>query len=500
MSTFHGRMGRGSFLRAAAMRIGLFAASVIGFPFFLMAVAQASGCAGIGGACGALGLLVATVIKPLAFIALLFSFVGISMRRSADAGLPAWVGLIVPAFLSINYNYFVYNGAPWSFAFSAGVLHQAFPRFALLALCFVGALGSLPSRGRPEHTANPFGLAGLVAAGLAIFLLLTAVPGLAFDIAGNQPWTLELFAMLRAVGVLIPYAMIALVAILGWIAWRYRKAPAQVDAPAVLQEDVDARRPPIGRIFIVALLLAVAVSGYALSLDGASVLLVLAVNFSTILLPTLAIFFLPLLGGWLLIARPGPWPAVFLILTLAPFLHWVYVRHTVFEAQQREIAEIAAIPTMALPSIPDTLVLEGDGVSGPRVTKPIPEIQRTIVKGSAGSKLTQFYRFEPGSYVAKQSNPTALPEAYILLRVGRSSSFAHKGQIYRTAGGPFELRYVDATRDDLVAIWYRAFNPGPSVLPVLTTSGWYRGSNSATTTQVEASVQEFLAAAIKKRI
>ena len=55
MFEFYGRFTRAQFLRASAIRIGLFAASVIGFPFLLAALAQTSGCRGIGGACGALG-------------------------------------------------------------------------------------------------------------------------------------------------------------------------------------------------------------------------------------------------------------------------------------------------------------------------------------------------------------------------------------------------------------------------------------------------------------
>ena len=127
----------------------------------------------------------------------------------------------------------------------------------------------------------------------------------------------------------------------------------------------------------------------------------------------------------------------------------------------------------------------------------IPGIERVISKGAYGSTLKQFERVKAGAKFADQSTVASLPDEYLLLRVGRSSSFAKKGQNYSILGGPLELRYVDSSHDDLVALWYRVFNPVPSLLPVLTSMGWYRGSNSATTTEIDARISEFLANSLK---
>ena len=143
MFTFAGYLSRKPFIRASVLRIGLFFASVVGFPFLLMAVAAVTNCRSVGSACGAVGLLAATAFKPLAFVLFVFSFVGIAIRRACDAGMPGWVGLFVPLLFAADYTFLVFAITPWSFAFSAGALYRAFPQFMLLALGCVAALSEI---------------------------------------------------------------------------------------------------------------------------------------------------------------------------------------------------------------------------------------------------------------------------------------------------------------------------------------------------------------------
>ena len=131
MFTFHGYMGRQQFLLASALRIGLFLATIVGFPFLMRALATASRCS--ADTCGAVALVAAIAVKPLAFTVFVFSFVGISVRRARDAGVPGWIGLFIPLLFAFDHNFFVFAGAPWSFAFSAGALHIPGPRHVLLA-------------------------------------------------------------------------------------------------------------------------------------------------------------------------------------------------------------------------------------------------------------------------------------------------------------------------------------------------------------------------------
>jgi uncharacterized membrane protein YhaH (DUF805 family) len=500
MIKFDGRIDRSRFLRAAVLRLLLFIASVIGFPFLLMGFISASGCAGIGGACGALGLVVSMAFKPLAFILLVFSFIGISMRRTRDAGLPGLLGLLIPLLLAANYAFFVYVGAPWSFAFSAGVLSQVFPRATLLALYCVAILCVMPSRNNRYEIANPFGAIGLVAFGLGLLIAFNTALGLAITFAGVQPWTLQLGWMLRGVGQLIPNAMIALAVALAWIAWQYR-APPDETAGSSTPSDVAAGFPPPPISSLLGLALITAVFACAVGLDkelSTNLPLALAVNMSSMVLPTVAIYFFLLFGLWLTVTRRTAGSLLLLVLALVPFLHWGYAHWTAIKDSERETAEIAAIPSKTASHVPATIVFESQHTEGMRGAWKVPEIERVISKGAYGSTLTQFERINIKQNTAKQSTVTSLPDEYLLLRVGRSSSFAKKGQNYSGSADPLELRYVDSSHDDLVAVWYRAFNPRPSMLPVLTTMGWYRGSNSVTTTEIDTLVGEFLAKSLKK--
>ena len=51
-------------------------------------------------------------------------------------------------------------------------------------------------------------------------------------------------------------------------------------------------------------------------------------------------------------------------------------------------------------------------------------------------------------------------------------------------------------QDDLVDVWYRAFNPRPSAMPLLTLLGWYRGPNTTTSEEINANIAAFLASAL----
>ena len=253
MFKFDGCIDRGTFLRAAALRIALFIASIVAFPFLLVSVASLSGCASVGGACGAVGLIASMAFKPFAFILFVFSLAGISVRRTRDAGMPGVLGLFIPLLFTANYTFFVYAGAPWSFAFSSGVLFQTFPRAALLGLYCIAILCVLPSRYR-DGTANPFGAPGLVAFALGVLIAVNASLALVITFAGMQPGILQLALMLSSIGWISPYAMVALAAALAWIAWQYREPLDHVAAsPASVRAAASYPPVPVGLLLLFAL-------------------------------------------------------------------------------------------------------------------------------------------------------------------------------------------------------------------------------------------------------
>jgi hypothetical protein len=342
----------------------------------------------------------------------------------------------------------------------------------------------------------------LVAFGLGLLVALNVTMGLVVSFAGFQPWTLMLMRLLRSVGQATPYAMIGFAAALTLIAWQYRNPSDDMAGPStpprVTPKFVP---PPIG--WLLALALVSALIACAVSLDkesSASIPLFLVVNLSSTVLPTVAIYFFLLFGLWLIAVRRTAGSLVALPLALLPFLHWGYAHWTATKDHEIEAAEIAAVRTKVLPRLPTTIVFESRHLEGLRGSWKLPAIDRVIAKGAYGSTLIQFDRNTPRDRAAKQSAVTSLPDEYLLLRVGQSSGFAKPRQIYAATGGPLELRYVDASHDDLVAIWYHAFNPGPTILPILTTSGWYRGPNSASTGDVDLRVGEFLATATRTPI
>jgi hypothetical protein len=491
---FGGLMDRRMFCRAAAPRLGLFFASVA--PWLLMAIASASGYAPVLGEVGAMGLFVVTIILlPLAFALFIFSFVGISMRRTRDAGMPGPLGLLSPLLFASNFPFLVHAGAPGG-PFSKGVLFQSLPMASLLALYCIAILCAMPPR--YNRGANPFGVAGWVAFALGIPIAANAMLDLVVAFTGIHPWMHEHAWLLRRIALVTPYAMIAFAAILAWIAWRFRASPDPTSPPP-LPAGVKYPPVPIAGLLLAALVCTFVVYAIVMGEDFPIATLpgVMAMNLFPITLPTLALYFFPLLGIWLIVTRRSAGSVALFVLALMPFLHWWSARSDSVRDHQREAAEVAAIATKPLPpQLPATIVFESQQTDGLRGVWEVPAIERTILNSGYNAKLKQFERHQRGS-VDSQSFAATLPDEYLLLRVGRSSGFANKAENYSVAGGPFELRFVDASHDDLIAVWYRVFNPAPSAFPVLTLQGWYRGPNSGSAGDVDARVGEFLTSALK---
>ena len=138
------------------------------------------------------------------------------------------------------------------------------------------------------------------------------------------------------------------------------------------------------------------------------------------------------------------------------------------------------------------------GGPGENAVWTIAAIQHVIEKSTLSHSLQEVER-PPDPKHVRYTKPTpvaSLPDEYLLFKLGRESGYANKSLIYSAAGGPFELRYVHSGQDDLVAVWYRAFNPRPSAMPLLTLLGWYRGPNTTTAGVIAASVAAFLASTL----
>jgi hypothetical protein len=351
------------------------------------------------------------------------------------------------------------------------------------------ALGALPPRNDGSGSRNPFGPMGWVALGLGAFIALYAALMALFGISAIRPSVLLLGKLLRPVSFLLPYAMIAFVTLLAAIAWRERNYVAQ---PAPLPTN-SARSP--GSSFpaktLIGLSLGAALVTFQLAYRDLVWPIALLTQVTSTVLPT-ALMYVCLRATLWLAARTRTAMAFGLVaLTLLPFGQWGYAYRSTEQDHRRQDAEIAAIPTVPSVYKPDTMVIESPHV---RPTAAVWKIglAHLIYKGGFAGKRMQSDRPMPGEPWRKPRPIETLPDSYLLLKVGRPSSFAKPRQVYATAGGPFELRLIGPQRDDLIAVWYREFNPLPVFPPLLTTMGWFRGGNSATTTEIDAAVYAFL--------
>jgi hypothetical protein len=504
---FFGTLDDRGYLKYFGISVGAFVASVVAFPLLMAAIAGASACRGGGGACGALGVVVAMAYKPLATMAFIGSLIGPALRRARDAGLPAATGLMVPLLFAADYAFLTFSGAPWGFAFASGALFGSFPKFALLGLACALALGLLPGnpdnhgrRAMPQWIA--FGLGAFIAPFALLHTALASAPGLA----------MLLFPIRHALWAgqtLLPYAMAVFVASLVWVLWSAHTAPAptpreRTDATPSVQQTASGGGPTLATVPrwpVAALALMLTAFAFVTGTWSLGPLLVLAalVSVTSIILPTFLLYFVPL---WLALAATvlrRPALLGLAAVTMLPYVHWGYSHWDAYRARAEERAEIARIRTTVVADIPSTIVFESRNTTGIRGARMIPGIERVISKGAYSDQLMQF---DAPKSTRGSSGPVAvsgLPSRYLLLKVGQKSAFAKK-QVYAAGGGPFELRMIDGSRDDLVSVSYRAFKPSPTWVPLLSTQGWFRGANSATTGQIDEAVRAFLEAALTPKL
>ena len=124
---FRGRTDAATFAAAAGWVNALFVGITFAFPFLLYGLLSISGCRSTGGACGALGLVLAIWIKPMIYIAYVLSFLGLAARRLRDAGLPAALAFGLFVLMLSDVQWGMVMGAPWSVGFRHRVRRRPSP-------------------------------------------------------------------------------------------------------------------------------------------------------------------------------------------------------------------------------------------------------------------------------------------------------------------------------------------------------------------------------------
>lgn len=214
-------MARTDFAIAVAWRLGLFIAATVAFPFALAVILKASNCRGVGGACGALALVIGVYVKPIIVIAFVASLFGVAIRRMRDLGVPGLVGLFVPLLLLFDWQFLTIVGAPWSVGFVLGGPGGP-PYFFLSALACMTVLCCLASG---EAPAARFGIAGKLAIAVTIaVVVLGLVRFFFFGLVMSGGMTTAM-AMLKVVGLafrVAPWLLLFQVCVFAYLVWQDR--------------------------------------------------------------------------------------------------------------------------------------------------------------------------------------------------------------------------------------------------------------------------------------
>lgn len=150
-----GKLDGPDYAAAAARRNLLLVAVTLAFPFVLREYINVSGCRGIGGACGALALVVSLFAKPAIYVLFALSYASITERRLADAALPRAFALGFVVLMLANVHWGMVMGAPWTVGFATG-FGGGEPTYLMAALAFAAALSVLRTSSElPQSEAGP---------------------------------------------------------------------------------------------------------------------------------------------------------------------------------------------------------------------------------------------------------------------------------------------------------------------------------------------------------
>lgn len=490
-------------MRGAGFRLAVFIACAFAFPFLMKGLMAISDCTRIGGACFALAYAGAATGKPLIAYLFIFSFIGISIRRARDAGLPFWIGLCIPVLLIADLDSLFLLGGPWPKLFTQGLAGIGWPRFILQAFCFAIVLAILRPRAPAPGRMNPFGRAGQIAFALGIFIAFFNLLSALLSHWETYLWLLPIIKplYLRPGWIAWPYAQAALLGLMLWIAWKDRNRPEDTDSgqSSALGDSIEMPNKKIAWVAAAVTICAYFAASRS-EYPGYPSLMLLLANFASVAVPTFLIYAALIWTGVRWFKQSSYRSTAMLVLALVPFALWGYSRWSVSQADAREAAEIKAIPTTAVAAIPSVLVYDSDyDFAGPAAWS-VPEIQRVVWKEALGSQFRQLDRPSGQKMTPFASKHfDGVPETYLLLKMGRKSQFADAKKQYAGADGPFELRLISPGHDDLVAVTYKTLNPSPSIPPVLTSNGWYRAANIAFTEKISANVSRFLANALIRK-
>lgn len=497
MSVFNSRWSRKRFIVSIAISIAAFVALTVAFAYAVAAATEGTGCT-VPGACGAVGLVFAMMVKPLVFGLFLLSLIPALAGRLRDIGVTPWLCLFVLLLIAADHAALLAAGAPWAFAFSIGVLQVDLPIYLFEALALIVVLGIVPPRdGRVSLRALgwPAWLALALALPVALAALFKQLPVL---LSGLLPAIMALDWLLRPVFQFGIYTFWLLPVAVAFALWP-RAGQTAAAAPTVPK----GQRLPLMRLALIALGLAV-VATLLVGPGGFSLtwLIMLPAATVPIVLPNAALFFAILLAAYLWAKRPSWIPAVLTVALVVIYGSWGYEQYLRANLNAFDARELAAIETYRPTVMPRAIVLESTTFLRELLERGDFDIVAVESKtGPVGYRYATAEEVPPDPHGGRAKivpyDIAAMPDSYLVLKSWRNSSFysdAHGGRY--EGSSPYELRIAEDGSDRLVAVWYQRRMEKLSWLPVLTMMGWKRDDRQPPHLQDDDGIRYFLAMAL----
>ncbi len=493
MLTWTGVLDRPAYLRKCAIVIAVLIGTILLFPFVLRAIVGAFRC-GID-TCGAVGLIVATVLRPILFAVTLAMGLSACIRRARDAGLRPWIGAFPIVMLAADQDFLQYAGAGWAYAFSSGVFGRM-PVYALFGVVLMGLL-AVPARDTLRGGGNR--TLDWVLAVMAGWLTLGAMPRV-LNVLFLTQLSVEIRKIFYVFSRYAVYAMLLFFVLAACRIWLSRSPASARGAreperlyrePEIASETPDLWQPKRAVLIGVAITFAIILWSLRVN-EGTSFGSWSAVLFGLIvLLPTLVpsfVIYTALTAAGLRLAAKRDLIAItaFLI-CLIPFGLWMQSSRSALAAKAQGQATIAAIPKTSLPAKIEAVVIEGDDWSLINCARLLMLSGNYHVgdvltrgQGSSGGYL-RYTKATANGAVDRGIAADSVPADHVLIRFSRSPKLAPQTGLPRDAASPpVEIYAVEAGGERLVAFTYTAFNRPPHFPPMLTSMGWFRGSNAST--------------------
>jgi hypothetical protein len=497
MFDFPGTIDSRRFLVSAGIRVGLFVAAFFAFPFLTYGFAASLGCLGAssGGGCQLVGMILGMAYKPLVFVAFVVSFLGISVRRARDAGLVPQLGLIIPLLFIVDIQYLVFAGAPWSMAFTYGVLSLNLPHFAFLALALSVVLGLMQTRqGRIPFSG--FGQFGVAATGLGAFVAVFALIALLGLIPGSYFVISMATRPIAWLGFALPYVMLGFL-ICSALAARHSRTSLDVSASTKQPAMRASGRAWFRWQWILLVVAALVVTGVVMVIGVPDLLRsgpIGPMMMMPAIIPTFFLYLAAISALYALVVRRTWWSLLACVVVTIPFVHWGASRMQTDANLRAEAAEVAALPIVEAESLPSVVLFRGKQNRAPvRELLAHPKIEAVLVEGDDG--ITQYRQPDSKARRLEERMIDRLPRRYLLLAVGEESTLVPDPRHYAHLS-PYELRLVSPDGNHLIGGWYQKHDPGPRVVPIVGGEGWLREDLQKTTDEIDDVIAAFVADAI----